>query len=319
MKAVSRVAVTKDQDRYSTIFSSLQLLQDEVEKEIRGQRILIKPNMVNIERALCATHIDAIRAVLDFVYQYTPAEVIVGESSAFQDTRQGFKNYGYLKLQQQYPSLTFVDFNRDAYHTIKLLDVDRHEVNAKISQTATDNWYRISLTVPKTHETAVVTLSMKNMMGCLVGYDKALMHGSPRLHADVRMIDSVEPAKQPEMYKVFHRNLIRLIKNVPPSLSVIDGFVGMEREGPVKGDAVNLGVAVASVDYVSADTIMATIMGYDPSDIGYLYYANREGLGVGDLSKIDVVGEKISNVMHSFTPHRETTDALQWKQSEWYP
>ena len=222
-------------------------------------------------------------------------------------------------IQQQYPSLTFVDFNRDAYHTIKLLDVDRHEVNAKISQTATADWYRISLAVPKTHETALVTLSMKNMMGCLVGYDKALMHGSPRLHADVRMIDSVEPAKQPEMYKVFHRNLIRLIKYVPPSLSVIDGFVGMEREGPVKGDAVNLGVAVASMDYVAADTIMAKIMGYDPSDIGYLYYANRESLGVGDMSQINVIGENISNIMHAFTPHRETEDALQWKQCEWYP
>jgi uncharacterized protein (DUF362 family) len=77
--------------------------------------------MVNIERALCATHIDAIRAVFDFVFHYAPAEVVVGESSAFQDTRQGFKNYGYLTLQQQYPDLTFVDFNRDAYSTIKLL------------------------------------------------------------------------------------------------------------------------------------------------------------------------------------------------------
>ena len=316
---MSRVAIAKDQDRYSTVSSVLQVLQGEVEKEIQGQRILIKPNMVNIERALCATHVDAIRAVLDFVYQYAPAEVVVGESSAFQDTRQGFKNYGYSTLHQQYPDLTFVDFNRDAYSIIKLLDVDRHEVNAKISQTATDDWYRISLAVPKTHETALVTLSMKNMMGCLVGYDKALMHGSPRLHADVRMIDSVEPAKQPEMYKVFHRNLIRLIKHVPPSLSVIDGFVGMEREGPVEGDAVNLGVAVASVDYVAADTIMARIMGYDPSDIGYLYYANREGLGMGDLSQITAIGEKIANVMHAFTPHRENKAALQWKQSEWYP
>ncbi len=316
---MSRVAIAKDQDRYSTVSSALQLLQSEIEKEIQGQRILIKPNMVNIERALCATHIDTIRAVLDFVYPYAPAEVIIGESSAFQDTRQGFKNYGYLTLQQQYPSLTFVDFNRDAYHTIKLLDVDRHEVNTKISQTAMENWYRISLAVPKTHETALVTLSMKNMMGCLVGWDKALMHGSPRLHANVRMIDSVEPAKQPEMYKVFHRNLIRLIKYVPPSLSVIDGFVGMEREGPVKGDAVNLGVAAASVDYVAADTIMATIMGFDPSDIGYLYYANREGFGVSDLSQINVVGEKISNIMHAFIPHREKEAALQWKQSEWYP
>lgn len=316
---MTRVAIAKEQDRYSTVTSSLQLIQSRIEKEIHGQRILIKPNMVNIERALCATHIDAIRAVLDFVYQQAPAEVIVGESSAFQDTRQGFKNYGYLSLQQQYPSLTFVDFNRDANHTIKLLDVDRHEVDAKISQTAMEDWYRISLAVPKTHETAVVTLSMKNMMGCLVGYDKALMHGSPRLHANVRMIDSVEPAKRPEMYKVFNRNLIRLIKHVPPSLSVIDGFVGMDGEGPVNGDAVNLGVAVASADYVAADTVMAQIMGYDPSDIGYLYYANKEQLGVGNSSKIPVIGEEISNVIHAFTPNRDTEAALQWKQSEWYP
>jgi uncharacterized protein (DUF362 family) len=93
----------------------------------------------------------------------------------------------------------------------------------------------------------------------------------------------------------------------------------MEGEGPVNGEAVNLGVAVASADYVAADTVMSQIMGYDPSDIGYLYYANKERLGVGDSSKIDVIGEEISNVIHAFTPNRDTEAALQWKQSEWYP
>lgn len=316
---MSRVALVKGQNRYTTIMSSMHLIRNSIEKEIRGQRILIKPNMVNIECALSATHVDAIRAVLDFVYQYTPQEVIVGEGSALQDTQQGFEKYQYLTLQKQYPDLAFVDFNRDAYTTIKLLDIDRHEVNAKISQTAMDDWYRISLTVPKTHETAMVTLSMKNMMGCLVGYDKALMHGRPRIHPKVRMIDSVESAQRPEMYKVFHRNLLRLIQYVPPSLSVIDGFVGMDHEGPVNGQPVKLGVAVASADYVAADTVMTKVMGYNPSDIGYLYYARKECLGVGDLSQITVIGDQITDITVAFKPHSETEKELQWKQSEWYP
>jgi uncharacterized protein (DUF362 family) len=312
-----RVAVVKGEDRFSNVLNAIQLIQEDV--EVEGRRVLIKPNLVNVETPLCATHVSAVHAVLAFLKRRHPDEVAVGEGSALQDTHLGFRNYGYLGLEEAYPGLRFLDLNRDDYTLIQLLNIEGAEVDAKLSTTALENWYRISLTLPKTHETAIITLSMKNMMGCLIGWDKALMHGRPRERENVRMVDSVGPGKRREMYKVFHRNLLRLIQVVPPSLSVIDGFHGMEGEGPVHGSQVDLKVAVASTDFVAADAVMARIMGFNPMDIGYIYYADKEGLGVGDLSQITIVGKAIDDVAVQFTPHRETADELKWKDSSWYP
>ena len=70
----------------------------------------------------------------------------------------------------------------------------------------------------------------------------------------------------------------------------------MEGNGPVLGKMVNLGVAVASNDYVAADATMSEVVGFDSTDIGYIYYADKEGLGCGDISKIEITGRKIEDV-----------------------
>ena len=152
---------------------------------------------------------------------------------------------------------------------------------------------------------------MKNMMGCIVGYDKIKMHGS--------VLRSASSEKQIESYKVIQRNILRLVKAVPPSLSVIDGFEAMGGDGPLSGKMVNLGVAVASSDYVAADATMSEVVGFDPMNIGHIYYADKEGLGCGDISKIEITGRKIEDVKIKLDPHPNHNDLMKWKLSEWYP
>ena len=277
--------------------------------------------MVNTDNQNCATNVDALRAVIKFIQRFNPAQILVGEGSSLlgeKETFVGFQNYGYLELKKEFPKLAFYDFNQDLENNelVKLININREEVDTKISKKILEDWYRISLTKPKTHALAIVTLSMKNMMGCIVGHDKIKMHGL--LPGDsVNKYASSE--KQTEIYKIFPQNVLRLVKAVPPSLSVIDGFEAMEGNGPLFGEMVNLGVAVASSDYVAADAIMSEVVGFDPMNIGYIYYANKEGLGCGDVSKIEIIGSKIEEVKIKLKPHQNTNDMMKWKISEWYP
>jgi uncharacterized protein (DUF362 family) len=94
---------------------------------------------------------------------------------------------------------------------------------------------------------------------------------------------------------------------------VIDGFVAMEGNGPVHGNLIHLGAAVAGTDSIATDAVASYIMGFNPSDIGYLYYANNEGQGISELSKIDVLGASISDVQKLCKPHENYQIEMTWK------
>ena len=111
-----------------------------------------------------------------------------------------------------------------------------------------------------------------------------------------------------------HRNLVRLANRLIPNLNVIDGYVAMEGNGPVNGTLVNLGVAVAGTDSIATDAIAAKIMGFNPWDIGYLYYANNEGLGTSEISEIEIIGTNISDVQRHCRPHKNYPIEMSWKR-----
>jgi len=142
------------------------------------------------------------------------------------------------------------------------------------------------------------------MMGCILQTDKQKMHGyAPSAPSDFS-----------KSVKVIHKNLIRLAKVVAPHVSVIDGLVGMEGNGPVAGDEVPLNIAIASTDFVAADAVAAKIMGFEPlEEVGYIYYGDRLGLGVGDIKKIQILGADIETVSRKFKPSPNYATERLWR------
>lgn len=114
--------------------------------------------------------------------------------------------------------------------------------------------------------------------------------------------------------EAMNRNLVALARLVKPHVSVIDGFVGMHREGPRHGTPIPLGVAIAGTDAVAVDAVASAVMGFDPLGIGYLAYAEAAGLGTADLSSIEVVGDPISAVRKWFVPHSNHALARHWNR-----
>ncbi len=135
----------------------------------------------------------------------------------------------------------------------------------------------VSVAVMKTHMEAGVTLSMKNMKGCLWRSEKYKPH---RLG--------------------LHQGIVDLCSTIRPSLAIIDATVGMEGAGPTAGDPVELGAVVAGQDFLATDAVGCVVMGHNPLEIPHIKLAGERGLGELDLSKIEVVGTPLEEVAHPF-------------------
>jgi hypothetical protein len=96
-----------------------------------------------------------------------------------------------------------------------------------------------------------------------------------------------------------HKNLAKIGKLIMPDLVVLDGWWGMDKDGPVYGRRRKLEVAIASAFPVAADVVGARVIGFEPEKIAYLRF-----LGKSTDFKPKILGEKIKKVAVKFSPHR---------------
>ena len=328
------VGLIQGNNRYDNVRAALDLIADEVTFEGRKQ-VLIKPNFVS-HRQLAATHNDAMRAVLDFVRARYAGRLVIAEGAALVNTMESFAHFDYEALVAPY-DVTLVDLNAD--NTVPVQVYNRHwrPRTLRLARTVVESDLRISVGPPKTHDAAIVTLSIKNMvMGTLVNTTVAacdLQQGEslaildklvPRwlrfsALADWAMARMAEnnPSDKFAMhqgYPVFNLNMAMLAPWVWPHLAVIDGFEAMEGPGPTKGDPVDWRVALAGTDALAVDAFTARLMGFDPNNIGYLHYCQCLGLGVADFTNIRTIGNvEPDTVRRIFMPHPGYRRQLKWR------
>jgi hypothetical protein len=94
--------------------------------------------------------------------------------------------------------------------------------------------------------------------------------------------------------------------------TVIDGYEGMEGNGPASGTPVASRVAIASRDYIAADRVGLEVMGINPKWLGYLNFCGDFGIGQYDLSKIDIRGAKLEAVRKKYRLHTDMERELEW-------
>jgi uncharacterized protein (DUF362 family) len=208
----------------------------------------------------------------------------------------------------------------------------------RLARPVVDCDFRISVGPPKTHNDVIVTLSIKNMvLGTLVNPSlarptsrsvEAMIHPTSRVDGKtgkrgpqvVQLARMALPGSQHsdklsmhQGYPLINLNIALLAPRVLPHLAVIDGFQGMEGNGPNNGDPVDWQVALAGTDAVAVDSLTAYLMGFDPTRIGYLAYCRRLGLGEGDIRQTTVLGGlDLKEVRHPFRPHPNFTRQSQW-------
>ena len=329
------VGLVRGEDRFRNAAAALACVADQVRLDT-VRCVLVKPNFVSVTRQAAATHVDAVRAVLEFVRARYDGRVVVAEGAALSSTWEGFHNFCYGPLVEEY-GVELVDLNADAIVPVQVYGRRLRPRTVYLARTVVEADYRISVGPPKTHDLVVVTLSIKNMvMGALVNPQAVRRNGgSPGL---VHRLSGLIPkwvwrselaewgkgmilgrpggSSKMAMHQglpVLNLNLSLVAPRVWPHLALVDGWQGMEGEGPGAGDPVDWRVALAGTDPLAVDVLTAHLMGFDPEQVGYLQYCRRLGLGVGAVEEIEVVGNVTpGDVRRSFVPHPAYQRQLGW-------
>ena len=287
-----RVSLIKGKDRREPVRRSLELIAPDILAGLGSRQPVIKPNLVSPTIQLASSHVDQMRGILDFLTTVYHGTVVIAAASCY-DTKEAYTNFGYHDLIREY-DVRLVDLNDGPFETVSIPGSGDKALKFRIAGLLLDGGtYVISAAKMKTHDTVVVSLSVKNLaMGSVFTGDKKSVH---------------------QGIKETNRYIAGIAEHIWPDLSVIDGFEGMEGDGPTRGDPVSLGVAISSADALAADRVACEIMGVDFHRVGYLHYCEEQGLGEGDLNKIVVLGEQMSHCIRPFRLHQAVHEQYAWK------
>jgi uncharacterized protein (DUF362 family) len=307
----SRVSLTSGEDRADLTFRSLRALERDIADAIGRKRVIIKPNNVAIDQPLCASHAGQIEGILEFLKSIGIQEIAIAESAASGSTLEGFSNYGYNPLAQKYGA-KLIDLDQDAVELLYACDEkDFHPRAIRVAKTLLDpSNFVISAAKLKTHDRVVATLSLKN-----------IVVGAPIKDLGFRWGQGSKPGAKNDKplthgsgFRAINYNLFAMAFRLHPHLAVIDGFEGMEGNGPVGGTPVHHRVALASLDWLAADRVGAELMGIDFSRIGYLNYCARAGMGEADMSKMEILGQRVTDHVKPYKLSDNIEKQLVWMQ-----
>jgi len=134
----------------------------------------------------------------------------------------------------------------------------------------------INLPKLKTHSQMVLTLAVKNLFGAIVGADKAAWH-----------------LRAGKDFDSFATVLVQIYEKVRPALSIVDGILGMEGNGPNAGVPRKIGLIAASSDAVALDAEICRLVGLPLESLRTCVIGQNLGLGTADVDKIERVGDKL--------------------------
>ncbi len=242
-----------------------------------------------------------------------PEEILIAEGGNEEYSGAAFDNFNYRALLDEYEvPIQLIDLNQEVnWVETPIILADRSETLVNMPKTVLDCPCTVSLAIAKTHDACVVTLALKNMiMGTIRKQDRVLMHGY-RSHVERQL---------PSEAQTLNINLIRLAQYLSPDIALIDGTTGLQGNGPGGTDAVEgFGIAAASVDVIAADAVMTKAMGFEPLELGLLFYAHDLGYGIADLTQIEVLETEIEAVRRQFKPHDKVDLQMQWRQEDAAP
>jgi uncharacterized protein (DUF362 family) len=265
--------------------------------------VVIKVNNVSTVNQLAATHADAIHGILDYLGPRFKGPVFITESSAG-DTLEGYDNFGYSKVAGEHTNTKLVDLNREGlYKTVAMMDYDLHPKPARFAARLFDpEAFIICAAMLKSHNVVVASLSVKNMA---LGAPLHSVRGQGSWN-DKRVVHNG--------LRQTHYNIFLGAQALKPywGAAVIDGYEGMEGNGPASGTPVPSRIAIASTDFIAADRVAVETMGINPDWLGYLRFCADFGIGQYDPARIEVRGEKVEAVRRKYLLHPDIERQLEW-------
>jgi uncharacterized protein (DUF362 family) len=278
-----------------------------------SDRVAIKINLSGAKEIYANTHYETVESLIHYLqdkYGSTQITVIEGSDGAYfsgKTTWDIFYKFKYKEIEMQGAQLCNLD---DLPHD-QVLKIETISGSQEVNFCRFPADYLISLIPPKTHNIFPVCLSIPNLIGFVKQEDRVLMFGAS--NQEMKRINFIHSEKYFQLLQLANRNFVTLLKQIQPSLVIIDGLYGMEGKGPIKGSPVFHGFAIASEDAIMADALAAHVMGFSSDDVPYLALANNEGLGNNHWQ--NVIGVDPQMVKFPYRPHPLFQRQRKWRET----
>ncbi len=242
----------------------------------KGMRVLLKPNFLkeSAPEECIITHPAIIEAVAKKVLDLG-ATPIIGDSPAFGAVKKIAKRIGLDRFAEKH-GIEIVEL--DTPRRVKAL-CGEQSFSLTVSGRALDADAIINLPKLKVHGQILYTAAVKNMFGCVPGKKKAWWH-----------------FKSKDDLAWYTGMLLANYNMVKPTFTLVDAVMSMEKHGPTGGIPRQVSLILGGIDGIAIDRVVAEILNAQPSQVPLLKTAKLYNIGEQNLSKIEVLGESLSDV-----------------------
>jgi uncharacterized protein (DUF362 family) len=289
---MTTIAIARHSDIAPAIEEALTQLQ--VAPLITGKLVAVKPNETWASAEDCSgvTQPDTLRAVLRHIKRHHPRELVVTGGAGAAETDDVFRIAGLMTVVEE-EGARFFDHNRGPFVPVPLDYGNSPEVRGPqqavmVNPRVLEYETLIALNQLKLHETATVTLALKNIA---MSFPAADYYGHPRSQQRHRQ----------HFFEDMHSFIAAMSKRFPIDLAVTVGHPAMIGTGPLGGHAVETGLVIAGTDALAVDVVGAKLLGFTPQAVRHLWEAARLGIGEADLDRMTFCGMSLRESIQAFT------------------
>jgi uncharacterized protein (DUF362 family)/Pyruvate/2-oxoacid:ferredoxin oxidoreductase delta subunit len=224
-------------------------------------QVLIKPNLLSPAKPEMAilTHPLVVRAVVEYVLE-KGGRPLVSDSPALGSFERIIKDGGFKE------ALKDLDVEFKPFKTTVKINIGEPFGQIDIARSAVEADVVINLAKLKTHTQMLLTLGVKNLFGCIVGFKKPEWH--LRSGVDRNM---------------FARLLVQIYQSIQPVVTLVDGILALEGQGPGRrGKPRHIGLLVGSRSGLATDVAICRMLGIDPYKLPTMHAAGELGILDGD-------------------------------------
>ncbi|MCO5166392.1 MAG: DUF362 domain-containing protein [Planctomycetes bacterium] len=261
---------------------------------VRGKRVAVKPNETYADEhdASGVTQPDTLRAVLRAVKRHAPRELVVTGGSGAAPTTKVLRAAGLDRVLDD-EGVELVDHNQPPFVEVSLEygpDPEVHGPQRRVMINPRVLEYEALIVVSqlKLHETATVTLALKNVA---MSFPAAGFYGYPR---STKEHDN-------SFFDDMHSFIAAMHRRFPIHLAVTVGHPAMLATGPLGGHTVETGLVIASTDALAADVVGARLLGFEVQAVRHLWEAQKLGLGETDTDRMEFPAMGLKDAIKAFT------------------
>jgi uncharacterized protein (DUF362 family) len=269
--------LVKGPREHETVYKAFDLLGSLKDVVAEASRVLIKVNFISVRTYETGVTTDplVVEAIIRRMRELSDEVFVVESDASMTDADKACKATGMLKVCED-NQVKFINLRKEKDRvTLKIPDAETLK-EITVPKIVVDSAI-ISAAKLKTHSETGVSLGMKNMFGLLPDKLK---------------------------FKYHLKNISKVVVDIntvlKSRLTVIDGFYALEGPGPTNGTPVKMDLIIAGKDPVATDATGCRVMGINPEEIYHIRRAHEKSLGEIDEAKIELVGNRLEEVMRKF-------------------